>query len=417
MQWMVPLVYIAVEGFEESLGFDPNDPIVPFVLLVGTSATLWVFFWVVTYSGYAGDLSPQLTLEILTETENAILREKDRISDDLRAARFCYASVNLLEVYGSQRKLFKNGRDLENTLTAAVIQNLKIVHDRSKVIVLDADGSHSKGIARSLRKLGVKASQPYLVQGGFQSWVKQGLHIKELKLESTLTEAEAILEDIKPSPVQALGYGVQLFATGVFLNTGAFDCPMGAEKSISANLVNEHSCQNGPDYIVCKYYVQWNSSSGDLYKNSSIGGFELKYIENSDLSATENGVVFIDQLNESENVLSGSAEPEAITAIDITSESSTSVAPSVSLDVKGFDANDVVDVAIGKLFSTFDQIGELAGNKLMNFSSGLKESTGEAGVAAVDVLRRTIVGVEDALTNGISFLLYSYQAPPEISSS
>ncbi|PON46680.1 Rhodanese-like domain containing protein [Parasponia andersonii] len=231
-------VYIAIEGFEGSLGFDPNDPIVPFVLLLGTSATLWVFFWVVTYSGYAGDLSPQLTLEILTGKENAvlidirpeILREKDGIPDLRRAARFRYTSVNLPEVYGSQRKLFKNGRDLENTLTAAVIQNLKIVQDRSRVIVLDADGSRSKGIARSLRKLGVKASisnldfkgfldgcvQPYLVQGGFQSWVKQGLRIKELKSESTLTvlseEAEAILEDIKPSPVQAIGYGVGLLA-------------------------------------------------------------------------------------------------------------------------------------------------------------------------------------------------------------
>ncbi|PON60650.1 Rhodanese-like domain containing protein [Trema orientale] len=231
-------VYIAIEGFEESLGFDPNDPIVPFVLLLGTSATLWVFFWVVTYSGYAGDLSPQLTLEILTGKENAvlidirpeILREKDGIPDLRRAARFRYASVNLPEVDGSQRKLFKNGRDLEDTLTAAVIRNLKIVQDRSRVIVLDADGSRSKGIARSLGKLGIKASifnldfkgfldgcvQPYLVQGGFQSWVKQGLRIKELKPESTLTvlneEAEAILENIKPSPVQALGYGAGLLA-------------------------------------------------------------------------------------------------------------------------------------------------------------------------------------------------------------
>ncbi|KAM6602474.1 hypothetical protein CsatA_022083 [Cannabis sativa] len=63
--------------------------------------------------------------------------------------------------------------------------------------------------ARSLRKLGIK--QPYLIQGGFQFWVKQGLRFKELKSESTLTilkEAEAILEDINPSLVQALGYGV-----------------------------------------------------------------------------------------------------------------------------------------------------------------------------------------------------------------
>ncbi|XP_030492077.2 uncharacterized protein LOC115708047 [Cannabis sativa] len=215
-------VYIAIEGFEKTLGFDPNDPIVPFVLLAGTSATLWVFFWVSTYSGYAGDLSPQLTLEVLTGKENAVLidirpevlRERDGIPDLRRAARYRYASVTLPEIDGSMMKLFKNGRDLEDSLTAAVIKNLKIVQDRSKVVVLDADGSRSKGIARSLRKLGVK--QPYLVQGGFQSWVKQGLRFKELKPESTLTilneEAEAILEAINPSPVQALGYGVGLAA-------------------------------------------------------------------------------------------------------------------------------------------------------------------------------------------------------------
>lgn len=34
-------VYIGIEGLEQSLGLDPNDPIVPFVLFLGTSATLW----------------------------------------------------------------------------------------------------------------------------------------------------------------------------------------------------------------------------------------------------------------------------------------------------------------------------------------------------------------------------------------
>ncbi|KAH8480139.1 hypothetical protein H0E87_030395 [Populus deltoides] len=87
--------------------------------------------------------------------------------------------------------------------------SITLPKDRYQVIVMDADGSRSKGIARSLRKLGVK--RPYLVQGGFQSWVKQGIQVKELKPETVLTilneEAEAILEDIRPSPVQTLGYG------------------------------------------------------------------------------------------------------------------------------------------------------------------------------------------------------------------
>ncbi|WRX21616.1 hypothetical protein QQP08_014103 [Theobroma cacao] len=261
------LVYIGIEGLERSLGFDPNDPIIPFFLLIGISATLWAFYW--------------------------DLRERDGIPDLRRVARFRYASVSLPEVNGSMRKLLKSGKDLDDSLIAAVIRNLKTVEDRSKVIILDADCSRSKGIARSLRKLGVKSStrfdmletmkdeeansndaekvcglceggesgieefcccdflltkrwfycwgicrwddlgcitqekfrgtaldlqkgtlelRPYLVQGGFQSWVKQGLRIKELKPETTLTilneEAEAILQDISPSPVQLLGYGV-----------------------------------------------------------------------------------------------------------------------------------------------------------------------------------------------------------------
>ncbi|RVW13992.1 hypothetical protein CK203_086421 [Vitis vinifera] len=204
--------YVAVEGLERNLGLDPSDPIVPFVLFLGTSATLWVFYWRLTYGGYSGDISPQLTLELLKGKENVDLRERDGIPDLRRAARFRYASVTLPEFNSSVRKLLKSGRDLDDSLIAAVIRNLKIVQDRSKVIVLDADGSRSKGIARSLRKLG----RPYLVQGGFQSWVKQGFSVKELKPETTLTilneEAEAIIEDINPTPVKLLGYGVGLIA-------------------------------------------------------------------------------------------------------------------------------------------------------------------------------------------------------------
>ncbi|KAJ6975785.1 hypothetical protein NC653_031577 [Populus alba x Populus x berolinensis] len=220
-------VYIAIEGLEKGLGLDPNDPVVPFVLFLGTSATLWGFYWVWAYGGYSGDLSPQLTMKLLVEKGDTmlidvrpeVLRERDGIPDLRRAARFRYASVTLPQVDGPVRKLLKGGKDLDDTLIAAVIRNLKAVQDRYQVIVMDADGSRSKGIARSLRKLGVK--RPYVVQGGFQSWVKQGLRIKELKPETALTilneEAEAILEDIRPSPVQALGYGVGFAAASYAL--------------------------------------------------------------------------------------------------------------------------------------------------------------------------------------------------------
>ncbi|KAJ6855724.1 hypothetical protein NC651_040382 [Populus alba x Populus x berolinensis] len=56
-----------------------------------------------------------------------VLRERDGIPDLRRAARFLSASVTLPK-------------------------------DRYRVIVMDADGSRSTDIARSLRKLGVKAS-------------------------------------------------------------------------------------------------------------------------------------------------------------------------------------------------------------------------------------------------------------------
>ncbi|XP_057429173.1 uncharacterized protein LOC130722462 [Lotus japonicus] len=213
-------IYLAFYSLEKSLGLDPNDPIIPFVVFVGSSATLWVVYWLSTYGGYSGDLSPQSALELLAGDKNAALidvrpedlREKDGIPDLRRAARFRYASVTPLEVDGSTRKLLKSGRDLDDSLIAAIIRNLKIVKDSSKVIVLDADGTRSKSIARSLRQFGVKNT--YLVQGGFQSWKKQSLRVKELKPETALSilneEAEAILEDIRPSPWQLLGYGTAL---------------------------------------------------------------------------------------------------------------------------------------------------------------------------------------------------------------
>ncbi|TMW99658.1 hypothetical protein EJD97_002200 [Solanum chilense] len=219
--------YVALEGLERSLGLDPSDPIIPFILFLGVSTSFWAFYWKLTYGGYAGDLSPKSSFELLKGDRKAVLidirpedlREKEGIPDLRRAARFRFANVTLPEIDGSTRKLFKSGRELDDYLLAAVIRNLKIVQDRSQVIVMDADGNRSKGIARSLRRLGIE--RPYLVQGGFQSWVEEGLRIKELKPETTLTilneEAEAIFEEINPTPLQVVGYGVGLVAAAYAL--------------------------------------------------------------------------------------------------------------------------------------------------------------------------------------------------------
>ncbi|CAN4117385.1 unnamed protein product [Withania somnifera] len=219
--------YLALEGLERSLGLDPSDPIIPFALFLGASTSFWAFYWILTYGGYAGDLSPKSSFELLKGDRNAVLvdirpedlREKEGIPDLRRAVRSRFVSVTLPEIDGSVRKLFKSGRELDDYLLAAVIRNLKIVQDRSQVIVMDAKGNRSKGIARSLRRLGIK--RPYLVQGGFRSWVEEGLRVKELKPETTLTilneEAEAIFEEINPTPSQLVGYGVGLVAAAYAL--------------------------------------------------------------------------------------------------------------------------------------------------------------------------------------------------------
>ncbi|KAG1363694.1 Calcium sensing receptor, chloroplastic [Cocos nucifera] len=214
--------YIIIENFERNLGLDPNDPILPFILIFGSSATIGVSYWLSKYGGYSGDLAPEITLELLKGEENAVLidvrpkdlRERDGVPDLRREARAKYASVTLPEIDGSIKKQLKRGREIDDAITAVVIRNLKIVKDESKVIIMDANGGQSKAIARSLRKLGVK--KPYMVQGGFQSWAKKGLRIKELKPETTLTvlneEAQAILEDIKPTPALVIGYGLGVSA-------------------------------------------------------------------------------------------------------------------------------------------------------------------------------------------------------------
>ncbi|KAL0724641.1 hypothetical protein Bca4012_039240 [Brassica carinata] len=215
-------VYAAIGGLERNFGLNPDDPIIHLVLIVGSTGTFWVLYRVWTYGGYAGDLSPKSTLELLTSGEKPVLvdvrpealREKDGIPDLRRGARFRYSSVTLPEVDGDVKRLLRGRREVEDALTAVIIKNLKAVQDRSKVIVMDADGTRSKGIARALRKVGVK--RPYLVQGGFRSWVKEGLRVKEPKPETTLTilneEAEAILEEINPSPLQVVGVGVGVLA-------------------------------------------------------------------------------------------------------------------------------------------------------------------------------------------------------------
>ncbi|KAF7039036.1 hypothetical protein CFC21_049108 [Triticum aestivum] len=207
-------VYIIIEGIEKNVGLNPSDPIVQLAVLLGGSTTIGISYWLFAYGGYSGDLSPESTLELLKSDGKAVLidvrpedlRVKDGIPDLRRAARSKYASVASPEIKGPTKKLLKGGSEVDDALVAVVIRNLKLVKGDSKVVIMDANGTRSKSIARLLKKLGVQ--QPYLVKGGFQSWAKN-LRVKELKPETALTvineDAEEILEGIKPTPTLVFG--------------------------------------------------------------------------------------------------------------------------------------------------------------------------------------------------------------------
>ncbi|XP_047053312.1 uncharacterized protein LOC124659490 [Lolium rigidum] len=207
-------VYVIIEGVEKNVGLDPSDPIVQLAVLLGGSTTIGISYWLFAYGGYSGDLTPESTLELLKNDGKAVLidvrpedlRVKDGIPDLRRAARSKYASVASPEINRPTKNLLKGGSDVDDALIAVVIRNLKLVKGDSKVIIMDANGTRSKSIARLLKKLGVQ--QPYLVKGGFQSWAKN-LRVKELKPETVLTalneDAEEIFEGIKPTPTFVVG--------------------------------------------------------------------------------------------------------------------------------------------------------------------------------------------------------------------
>jgi hypothetical protein len=56
------------------------------------------------------------------------------------------------------------------------------------------------------------------------------------------------------------------------------------------------------------------------------------------------------------------------------------------------------------VFSSVDQTGDLASNKITSVSSGINGVRSKAPALVIDVLRRTVIVVESSLSKGASYV-------------
>lgn len=114
---------------------------------------------------------------------------------------------------------------------------------------------------------------------------------------------------------------------------------------------------------------------------------------------------FTSSLNQGENAVKNTLESFSSSVTSITK-----------------NASEVVDSAVNRTFSTLDQTGDIAGDKFSSFSTGLKEASNRAAAIAIDLLRQSVSIAESSLTNGVSFVVYSYGSakdllPPDVKSA
>lgn len=231
------------------------------------------------------------------------------------------------------------------------------------------------------------------------------------------------------------------------------------EKPNHAEPTSIYSCPNALDGLECIYSDKYSSPIGATYETYLSGG-DLRSVESSDLSGTEEKLVdYMHQLTANANILSGGPNVETISTSDIIPDNPNSLSDSFDVDngslsslktnVTDFfsgineslsssvdkgqssvktsldtitssitsainSATDAVNTAVSKVFSSVDQVGELANDRVVSFSNDLNEGTSKVGATAIDVLRRTIVLVEDSLTKGASFAVYSYGSAKEL---
>lgn len=85
-----------------------------------------------------------------------------------------------------------------------------------------------------------------------------------------------------------------------------------------------------------------------------------------------------------------------------------------SLDAAVTSANEAVDKVINEISTFLGQTGDSAGDKLSGLSSGVKEGSGAVGSIALDLLRRTVVTVEDLVKFGAKNVGYGYGSAKEL---
>jgi hypothetical protein len=99
-------VLVGITNLERAAGVNPENPIIPVLLVVGGTLYIGVSYWQARYGGYSGDLKPTSALDLLKKDGNVVLvdirpqveREDQGVPDLRRGARSRFAIVEIFKV-------------------------------------------------------------------------------------------------------------------------------------------------------------------------------------------------------------------------------------------------------------------------------------------------------------------------------
>lgn len=155
--------------------------------LISTSS-IWVPALATAFRGYAGELSPPTSLDILN-TEDCLLIDLRSPEEILgkgspalpRGVVSKMIQVELARVKDKKlRSAMASPFDLEVSSTAVIISSLKKVKKGLKILLLDTNGSLSPKVAAKLAGMGY--GNTYVISGGFEGrggWTQSSLSVTE----------------------------------------------------------------------------------------------------------------------------------------------------------------------------------------------------------------------------------------------